>query len=68
MFSAAPLVEAVERIGPPAVIIGHNSLRRAFVRAKTAGSLTPHMADTLAVKVLHVHPSAIWPDWYDVEL
>lgn len=36
-----------------------------YQMALHGGGLTAHMADQYAVKCLHIHPSLIWPDWFD---
>lgn len=61
---AEPLVAALEAI--PGLQHRNHRVGRALLRARASGRITLTQADYLAVKELHVHPSAIYGDeWWE---
>lgn len=63
---AWPLLRYVRAVGKVRTLEQRDSLRRAYERAKQEGTLTFTAADRLAVEWLAVHPSEIWPDWFEL--
>lgn len=71
-FPAGPLIARVERAATASgssvlgICGGHSRSYKIYQRARITGRLTVTGADWLAVTVLGVHPSDVWPDWYEV--
>ena len=61
---SAPLVAFVERHGGISEYGVSAGVLRAYVRAKTTGSLTVFKADELAHQLAGCHPWEIWPEWF----
>jgi len=41
-------------------LLGSPNLARSFFRGQGQGTISPVLADRLCVRVLHLHPSALW--------
>lgn len=61
-----PLVRLVDGRGEVvALCAGDWALRQAYVRVKSRGTVSLTVADRLAVKLLGLHPSEVWDDWWE---
>lgn len=70
VLPAEPLLTAIRARGGVRACVGRDyALERAYSRARQIGQVTPWAADRLAVRVLGLHPVAVWGEvWWGVPL